>query len=330
MDGNMGTFIGAADVGLQDLDLATFSGNEPGLRTDGSSFFGNNLEAYEIVPLGAGKGSRLSDREAFSFGIPGGLTSNFDQGFPSWDAPQDIGRPFSTFANAPLQLQTPPNTSDELDSNTNTAGNAVIGCSCLSDLYSILAKFQSLPEPSFPHSMGALRSAATLSRGVVACHDCSEAYNTALQNSMLLGTLLQLVINEYSNLLKHIDKKSAEPGKITFRFRDPSSLFDSRHTGLPDCPMAINVDLSGDEWRALARKAIAQEVIGNSQGSRGLIGLVQDMKDRQVSWHTRFSNRQCTALHGADHQQKAETPDHLCVQIVYTDNLKRSVEALGL
>lgn len=178
--------------------------------------------------------------------------------------------------------------------------------------------------------MGALRSAATLNRSVVACHDCSEAYNTALQNSMLLGALLQMVISEFANLLKYIDKRSAEPGKITFRFGDPSSLFDSRHTGLPDCPMAINVDLSGNEWRTLATKAIAQEVIGNSQGCRGLIGVVEDVKDRQSSWRKRFSNRQCTAFHSADHQQSAETPDHLCVQIVYIDNLRRSLGALGL
>ena len=330
MDGNMGAFFGAADVVQGDSDLATFSGDEPGLRTDSSSFFGNSLEAYEIVPFGSGNGSRLSDGESFSFEYPEGLVSNFKQGFPGWDAPQNIGRPFSTFANAPLQLQTPPNNSDELHSNNNAAVNPVVGCSCLSDIYSMLVKFQSLPEPSFPHSMGALRSAANLSRRFFACRDCSEAYNTALQNYMLLGTLLQLVINEYANLLKYIDTKSAEPGKITFRFADPSLLFDSRHTGLPDCPMAINVDLSGDEWRTLARKAIAQEVIGSSQGSRGLIALVQDLKDRQTPWHKRCSNRQCTAFHSADHQQNAETPDRLCAQIMYIDSLKRSVETLGL
>ena len=36
------------------------------------------------------------------------------------------------------------------------------------------------------------------------------------------------------------------------------------------------------------------------------------------------------ALHGPDHQQNAETPDHLCVQSVYINNLERSLEALGL
>lgn len=325
-----GQAVGAADVGFQDSDLATLSGNEPGLGIDGSYISGASFEEYNVSSFGPGNASDLPNLEAFGFDLPGGPASNLEQGFPNWDPSQDPRQPFSTFADVPLQLQTPPTSLHEPDSNKHTAENAVIGCSCLFNLYSMLAKFQSLPEPSFPYSMGVLRSAATLSRGVVVCHSCSQAYNTALQNFMLLGTLLQLLIMEYAKLLKHIDERSKQVEKIAFRFGDPSSLFDSRHTGLPDCPMAINVDLSGDEWRTLARKAVAQEVLSNSQGSRGLSGLVQEMRDRQASWHERFSKGQCLALHTADHQQNAETSDHLCVQNVYIDNLQRSLEALGL
>lgn len=332
-DGNTGASVGravvAAGVGVPDSDLTTFSGRETDLRTDGFEFPMNNF-GHDIVHLGAGDGSSFPNTGAFSFDLPEGPASNLEQSFPRWDLSQESGQAFYTAADVFLPLQTPPNAPDELDSNNHSAENTVTGCSCLSSLYSKLAEFQLLPEPSFPYSMGALRSAAALSRSVVACHNCSKAYNTAIQNSMLLGILLQLVIIEYAKLLKHIDEKSEQAEKITFRFGDPSSLFDRRHTGLPDCPMAINVDLSGDEWRTLARKAVAQEVIGSSQGPRGLIGLVQEMRDRQASWRERFSEGQCIALHGADHQQSAEGPDHVCVQVVYIDNLKRSLESLGL
>ncbi|KAL9064398.1 MAG: hypothetical protein Q9161_008910 [Pseudevernia consocians] len=325
-----GQTVGAADVGFQDSDLATLSGNEPGLGTDVSHITGGSFEENNVFSFGPGNVSELPNLEAFGLDLPGGPVSNLEQGFPNWDPSQDPRQPFSAFADVPLQSQTPPTAPDELDSNNYTAGNAVIGCSCLFNLYSMLAKFQSLPEPSFPYSMGALRSAASLSRGVVACYNCSKAYNTALQNFMLLGTLLQLLIMEYAKLLKHIDERSKQADKIAFRFGDPSSLFDSRHTGLPDCPMAINVDLSGDEWRTLARKAVAQEIFSNSQGSCGLSSLVQELRDRQASWREQFSKGQCLALHTADHQQNAETSDHLCVQNVYIDNLQRSLEALGL
>lgn len=325
--------ICAGSAGLQDSDVASLSGNEPGLEIsgiNGSHTAGSSFEGHDVFSFGVRNGSSFPNTAAFDFDFPEDLTSNIEQGFPNWGPSQDPGQPFSTFADVPLQLQTPPNAPDELESNSYAAANPVIGCSCLFNLYSMLARFQSLPEPSFPYSMGALRNAAALSRGVVACHDCSQAYNSALQNSMLLGTLLQLVIMEYAKLLKHIDEKSKQADKIAFRFGDPSSIFDSRHTGLPDCPMAINVDLNGEEWRTLARKAVAQEVLGNSQGPRGLFGLVQKMGDRQASWRERFSNGKYMALHGADHQQNAETPDHLCVQNVYINNLKRSLEALGL
>ena len=328
--GSEGQNVGAPNVGLPDFDHETVSGNEPRLGVDGFHFSGTSFDESYMSPFGVRNESDALNTDPFQFDFPEGSASNLQQGFTSWDFSQDLGQPFTTFANVPLQLHTPPNIPDELISNDFLAGNVVVGCSCLSNLYSMLAKFQSLPEPSFPYSMGALRSAAALGHDVVACHDCSQAHNTAIQNSMLLGTLLQLLIMEYAKLLKHIDEKSKQAEKIAFRFGDSSSLFDHRHTGRPDCPMAINVELSGDEWRTLARKAIAQEVVGNSQSSRGLVGLIQEMRDRQASWRERFSTSQCRGLHSADQQHSSEASDHLCVQGLHIDSLKRALEALGL
>ena len=325
-----GRIFGAADVGSQDLDLTTVSGNEPRLGADTLYFLENSFERHDVPLSGAGIIPRLSTTESSSLDPPGVPVSDLEQGFPSWALSDDLVQPIPTFPDIPLQLQTPSTAQDDVDNNNYPAENAVTGCSCLPDLYSMLAKFHNLPAPSFPFSMGVLRNAAALSRCVVACHQCSLTYSTALQNSMLLGTLLQLLIIEYAKLLNHIDARSKQADKITFRLGDPSSVFDSRHTGLPDCPMSINVDFSGDEWRTLARKAVAQEVLGNSQGSLGLFGLVQEMKDRQVSWRERFSTGLCTAFPNASHQHTTQHPDHLCAQAVYLDNLRRSLEALGL
>ena len=325
-----GKAAGTADVAFQDWDLAAFSGNGPGLGTDGFYFPNNSFERPDGGPFEAGRIPSLSHIDNSNPVFPEGLPPDFEQDFLGRNPPPDLGQPFSTFLEDPLQLQTPPTAPDELDSNDCIAENAVISCSCLPNLYSMLANFQSLPAPSFPYSMGILKSAAALSREVVMCHYCTQTYNTALQNSMLLGTLLQLLIMEYAKLLKHIDEKSKESEKMAFRFGDPSSPLDSRHTGRPDCPMAITIDITGDEWRTLARKAVAQEVLGNSQGSLGLIGLVQKMKERQASSHERFSKGQCLVGPTANHQPTAEKPDHTCVQIVYIDNLQRSLKALGL
>ena len=333
-DGEMGDLegeaVGAADVGFQDLDLTIFSGCEPGLGTDDFHLPNGSFERLDMVSFEAGSRPNLANIEPSSLDLREGPASHLEQGFPDWDPSQDLASHFSTSLDVPLQLQNPLNSHDQLDSNSHITEVAEIGCSCLSNLYSMLAKFQSVPSPSFPYSMGILKTATALSRSVVACHTCSQTYNTALQNSMLLGTLLQLLIMEYAKLLNHIDERSKQAEKIAFRLGDPSSLYDSRHTGLPDCPMAINVDLSGDEWRTLARKAVAQEVLGSSQGTTGLTGLVQQMKTRQVSWRERISTGPCTAFLSANHQHSAEHPDHLCVHAVYIEALRKSLQALGL
>lgn len=325
-----GRAAGGTVLGFQDLDLTAVSGTEPRPGADTLYYPDNDLNRRDIPPSQAGSRLGLSNTGASSLDFPGDPLSDLEHGFPNWDLSHDLGQTFSTFADVPLQLQTPPSAAEELDSNNNIAENAGTDCSCLSDLYSMLAKFQKLPAPSFPFSMGALRSAAALSRCVVACDHCSLAISTALQNAMLLGTLLQLLIMEYAKLLNHIDERSKQAEKIVYRLGDPSTLFDSRHTGLPDCPMGINVDFSGEEWRALARKAVAQEVLGNSQGFRGLVGLVQEMKDRQILWRERYSTELCKGFHNAGHQHTAEQPDHLCAQAVHLENLKRSLDALEL
>ena len=333
-DGNIGVsdgaVVGVSHAVYEESDLATVLETEPGLGTDVFQFPEHRLERQDTVPTSGGSRPDLPNIEASSLASPRVLLADLEQGFPNWDLSHDLGQSFSTFVDVPMQLQTPPSAPDELDSNDPIAENAVPGCSCLSDLYSMLAKFQKLPAPSFPFSMGALKSAAALSRRVVACHHCSQTFNTALQNAMLLGTLVQLLIMEYAKLLSHIDERCEQTERIAFRLGDPSSLYDSRHTGLPDCPMSINVDLSGDEWRTLARKAVAQEVLGNSQGSLGLFGLIQEMNDRRVSWRERCATGLCTDVFTAGHQRSTEHPDHLCAQAVHLESLKRSLEALRL
>ena len=333
-DGNIrasnGGVVGVSHAEFENSDPATLLENEPGLGTDVFHFPEHRLERHDIVPTSGESRLGLPNIEASSLDSPGVLLADLEQGFPSWDLSYGLGQSFSTFVDVPMQLQTPPNAPDELDSNDHTADNAVPGCSCLSDLYSMLARFQKLPAPSFPFSMAALKSAAALSRRVVACYHCSQTFSTALQNSTLLGTLVQLLIMEYAKLLNHIDERCKQAERIAFRLGDPSSLYDSRHTGLPNCPISINVNLSSDEWRTLARKAVAQEVLGNLQGSLGVVGLVQEIDDRRVSWRERFSTGQCTEFHTAGHQHSTEHPDHLCAQAVHLDNLKRSLEALGL
>lgn len=253
-------------------------------------------------------------------------------GFPTWNPSQDFSTilPVNSPNPAPLQI------SSALD--IGATGNPFYetiqgGCSCLGNLFSTLATFQSLPAPSFPYSMGALRKALRCGYEVVRCQICPQAYNTLIQNAMLLVALLQMLINEYTKLLKHIDERATSGESIAFRVGEVSACSDRRHIGTPDYPMAITVNLNGGEWQMLARKGVRQEVLGSADGDHALLNIIQAMKDRQVQWHEGFF-QEC-------HPPRVQNPndsinqaggagDRMCAQIIYTDHLKRLLESLKL
>lgn len=299
--------------------LAGVSGN--GLATNDNQWFDNGLGA---------NGFQDGD---FDFPFRQQSGSDSILGFPAWDPSQDMNSYSSISSDNSSQSQKPSTTLDHDFADTPPTDDAQTGCSCLPKLYAVLASFQSMPAPSFPYSMGTLKKANRLGHEVVRCQICPQTYNTAVQNSMLLGTLLQMVNNEYAKLLKHIDERSATGDKIPFRVGEPSSPCDSRHTGMPDCPMALNIDLSGEDWRMIARKAIRQEILGNTDSNEGLAGLVDAMRNRQTIWHERYASEVHAAGHdhsAATHGQNGDEANRICVQVAYIDQLKKSLEILNL
>ena len=238
----------------------------------------------------------------------------------------------SDLKSGATQLQTPStvdhHTSDQDPSQTNAAS-----CSCLPELYRTLASFSSLGSPSFPYSLGLLKQATNKGPGVLKCDTCPQTYNTALQNSMMLGTLINLIICEHRKLLKHIDERSEREERIAFRMGEqPTPEQAHLHTGTVDCPMGVSIDLSGAEWRTLARKAVRKEVFGDRPGDQCLALLLDGMKERQVKWHNSPDKEH--------HEQKPGMAPRstdvkgangcICTQVMFIDHLKRSLDALGL
>ena len=261
---------------------------------------------------------------------------------PIYDSPQN----FSTYP--PLEVLDPNllqptlslgnNTASAILTTTTTANPTQTSCTCLPTLYSTLSTFQSPPPPSFPYSMGHLRSARQCAHTVVHCPICPEAYNTTVQNSMLLCTLLQMIINEYAKLLAYIDERASSGEKITYRLGEVADTLDTRHTGGPDCPMGINLDLEGEEWRMLARKGVRAEVresgSDNRDGQGSLLDILQEMRDRQERWHSSFpKERHAHAGRRQDVEGKEpleKKGECMCTQILHIDQLKRALEALDI
>ena len=229
------------------------------------------------------------------------------------------------------QLQTPTATSVDSFSGSTTSEIPPNGCRCLPQLYEILSAFQSSPPPSFPYSMAALKRGASLATEVVRCQNCAKEYNLSLQNSMMLGTLMNLLINEYRKLLDHIDERSTSNETLTLRMSELNPGLENLHTGTVDCPMAINIELSGQEWRTLARKTVAKEVFG-SPGDQSLAQILEEMRDRQIQWHTKYNGE----LH--QHRPVGEIEDDrehgkngcVCLQVVYIDKLRLALDTFSL
>ena len=258
-----------------------------------------------------------------------GLGDTFDLG--DWNQSQDLTPYFSeTTGNAENANQLPtPRYTENVTQGIQPVPTYTAGCHCLPNLYSTLASFQTMPPLSFPYSMGILKSAAKLGQKVVLCQNCSLTFNTALQNATLLDTLVQMIINEYAKLLKHIDERAAREEKIAFRLGERGTELDSRHTGGPDCPMAIDIDLDGQEWRTLAKKAVRQELFGDGGGEESLSSLVQSMRDRQISWHGNFSKEQCPSGHNVmEHDRSKERVEQICIRVHMIDNLTKRLQEL--
>ena len=189
----------------------------------------------------------------------------------------------------PLPSTQPSFQASQSSSNVEAIPNVTPNCTCIPNLYTSLSSFQSLPSPSFPLTLGTLEKATTLARDVVRCEECPKTHVSALQNLMLLSTLLALIVNEYSRLLAHIDERAAREETITLRIGERISTETMHlHIGTPDCPMGFNLELSGAEWSKVARKAIKQAVVGSDLSTReSFTGVIEEMEQRQHSWHAK-------------------------------------------
>lgn len=201
-------------------------------------------------------------------------------------------------------------------------------CSCLAALYSTLSSFQSLPPSSFPFSMGALTKATKVARDACRCKQCPTQYATALQNLMLLSTLLPLIAHEYGKLLEQVDERASKGGSVTLRMgeRDASIEDMQRHTFDLDCPMAFDMELSAREWMSMARKAISKKVIGPDDAS--VLGVVNDLESRQKYWHehptlAEFQHGKACKEHGPEVGE-----EHTCLQML--NRVKSAVRSLEL
>lgn len=171
-----------------------------------------------------------------------------------------------------------------IPANMRNAADPSISCTCLTQLHGMLQAFQSMPPASFPSSRDPLTRATKLGRSINRCTRCPLDFPTALQTSMLLMTLLRLVVHGYASLVRDIQTRAAEGTKITYRVGEVDFANVHLHTGTKDCPMGFTIELDPEEWVAMARKVLKQDIYGNSQNVDCLVSVLEELEQRHQAW----------------------------------------------
>ena len=249
--------------------------------------------------------------------------------FAGWMPSPNIDQPLSRPHHA-SQTQTPAPSEHRTPSDTTASSSAPNGCSCITTLYSTLSSFSSTPEAFFPYGISRLKHNTSIARKALNCDICAQSYTTAVQNGSALNTLINLIIAEYAKILKEIDERSKTQDKIQFRIGETGTPETMRlHSGTPDCPMGITIDLTGAEWRTLARNAVRKEIFGDHAGDECLAKLVEARRERQVRWHNKFSMEQGRTEH-AMHDEQGAGKSFECTGVLYIKRLREMLDGLGL
>lgn len=126
---------------------------------------------------------------------------------------------------------------------------------------------------------------------------------TATLNIHMLISLLMTVIDAVQKLLQDIDAEAARVDAAgttkQFVLADASAPLHM-HTGTANCPARFGMELSGVEWRDLARKVVKAQVVGSSSSSSSeaeggqqggaavdctIYGMLAAFVRRQNGWH---------------------------------------------
>lgn len=200
-------------------------------------------------------------------------------------------------------------------------------CQCLSSLYMQFSSFQSLLPISFPYSLAILSTATQTAWNVLSCQACPDRFVSGIQNLMMLTTLLTLVTNEYAKILRHVDHTADQGAAVPFRMGQTEPEMMHLHTGTPDCPMGINIDLDPEVYRKMAKNAVREKVMGNHDTRKeSLVTLLEEMQRRQESWHS--SRVQQGSLWGRECEKEGngQGQRRICVDMV--GNIRRSIGLL--
>lgn len=194
------------------------------------------------------------------------------------------------------------------EENTFQMPTSIQQCSCLPALYLTLTSLQT-HDPVFPYSISTLRNATKTAESVLRCPVCPLSFPSALQNVMLLGTLLPVIVTSLNRMLHIVSNSpsSVPPERRTIAIGETlQEIVELANTlfGVlgAEYPWGTRVELTPEQWAKLCRRAVKREIFGDEKNGQnptnilagdlqlplrkgGIMGLIDEMEERQHRWH---------------------------------------------
>ncbi|QSS54402.1 C6 finger domain-containing protein [Histoplasma capsulatum var. duboisii H88] len=155
-------------------------------------------------------------------------------------------------------------------------------CSCVSYMYLCLNSLSTLTcFPPSSQTLSTLYNAARNARGVIYCEICPQAFNSLVQNLMILGSLLNVIGDTWFKV-SHMDAEQLGRNVLS-----PAFI-----ASLPSDPGERQ-----RRWKRWLRHVVRHGVIGSaitpmvdsvqeeSSGCPSLLSLIQELEARQRWWH---------------------------------------------
>ncbi|KAI9676995.1 MAG: hypothetical protein M1817_006834 [Caeruleum heppii] len=263
------------------------SSEAPGTRADGGlTPDATNRRADSHHPPAEPSGPP-PPQAAYVQGLSRGLNNQFEALFPDLDLALDASATPDWQMNQPTQpwlMPSPPRHQQPFaahDPSTQPVSPYLAfpdtsqrSCACLATLTSSMATLSQLPV-SFPASLLPLRSAILAAQAAIACPECPQDFSLGYQNTMLLGTLLPLIAEGYGRVLRGVNDeardKETRGERVMIKMGEmsgidatdlPSWSERSDRKASPVTDDGIEVDISPEEWRQLARRVVRTDIMG--------------------------------------------------------------------
>lgn len=162
-------------------------------------------------------------------------------------------------------------------------------CDCLSTMYLAASNPETTANKGFPVALVPIRAALHTARSFLVCERCPQKLASGRQNVSLLISLLGSIASGIRTLLADVDaetERARAAGETKLLDTGDASATNAHlHTGTPDCPGRMALELEAEEWQIIVRRAVKKHAFKQKSDILSLEALIDGLEERQRAWH---------------------------------------------